>query len=125
MTIITKEQRVQKYQKYYSENRLWNKVKSVAKKAGIKVVYTALVLYYAIDSMPIEKKAVVIGALGYFILPTDLIPDFIAIFGFSDDASVLYMVYNACSDAIDEKVKNQATSKLSEWFGDIDESKLQ
>lgn len=111
MTIITKEQRVQKYQKYYSENRLWNKVKSVAKKAGIKVVHTALVLYYALDSMPIEKKAVVIGALNYFILPTDLIPDFIAIFGFSDDASVLYMVYNACSDAIDEKVKKSSYIK--------------
>ena len=122
--ITTKEQRVQKYQKYYSENGFWNKVKSVAKKAGIKVVHKALVLYYALDFMPVEKKAIVIGALGYFILPTDLIPDFIVIFGFSDDASVLFMVYNVCSDAINDKVKEQAKSKLKEWFGEVEACKL-
>lgn len=120
----TKETRVRTYQKYYSENGFWNKVRSVAKKANIKVIYTALMLYYALNFMPAEKKAIVLGALGYFVLPTDLIPDFIAFFGFSDDTSVLYMVYNVCCDSINEKVKSQAASKLLEWFGEIGEGKL-
>lgn len=87
-------------------------------------MFTALTLYYALDFMPIEKKAIVIGALGYFILPTDVIPDFVALLGFTDDATVLFMVYNTCKDIIDEKVKEQAKLKLSEWFGEIDERKL-
>ncbi len=119
-----KSLKVQKFQKYYSEKGFWDKVKAVAKKASIKALYTALMLYYALDFMTIEKKAIVIGALGYFILPTDAIPDFVALLGFTDDATVLFMVYNTCKDIIDEKVKEQAKSKLSEWFGEIDERKL-
>lgn len=120
----SKELRVLKFQKFYSKDGFWDKVKAVAKKASIKAVYTALTLYYALDFMPMEKKAIVIGALGYFILPTDAIPDFVAFLGYTDDTTVLFMVYNTCKDIIDEKVKEQAKLKLSEWFGEIDERKL-
>jgi uncharacterized membrane protein YkvA (DUF1232 family) len=38
---------------------------------------------------PMRVKATLLAALAYFVLPTDLIPDFIAGFGFTDDATVL------------------------------------
>ena len=47
--------------------------------------------YCATDAAtPTAVKAVLFGALAYFIVPTDMIPDFIAGLGFSDDASILY-----------------------------------
>ena len=116
--------KVEKFQKYYSEKGFWNKIKAVAKKASIKALYIALMLYYALDFMPIEKKAIVIGALGYFILPTDFIPDFVVFLGFTDDTTVLFLVYKTFTDIINEEVKKQAKSKLSEWLGEIDERKL-
>jgi uncharacterized membrane protein YkvA (DUF1232 family) len=39
---------------------------------------------------PAHVKAVLLAAIAYFIVPTDLLPDFIAGFGFTDDATVLY-----------------------------------
>jgi uncharacterized membrane protein YkvA (DUF1232 family) len=48
--------------------------------------------YCATDSeTPIRARGLLFAALAYFILPTDLIPDFLAGLGFSDDATVLMM----------------------------------
>mgnify|MGYP003297159323 CR=1 FL=1 len=57
----------------------WSKLKKSAKRAGMKVVYKALQLYYALKSpnTPAWAKAVIIGALSYFISPIDLFPDII------------------------------------------------
>ena len=38
---------------------------------------------------PLAARAMLLGALAYFVLPTDAIPDFVAGFGYSDDATVL------------------------------------
>jgi len=46
--------------------------------------------YCAMDGKsPAFVKAILFGALAYFIMPADVIPDFIAGLGFTDDASVL------------------------------------
>ena len=115
-----------KYEKEYSEIGLWEKIKSVAKKAGIKLIYYVLVLFYAMKSenVTMAEKALIIAALGYFILPLDMIPDFIHIAGYGDDAAVLYGLIQKL-DCIDERVKAQAKSKLKEWFGNYNESKLE
>ena len=68
----------EKYRKHYNDDDFWDKIMNVAKKAGAKVVYCALLLYYVLksSSVPTEDKLIIIGALGYFILPLDLIADF-------------------------------------------------
>ena len=90
-----------KYAKEYDENKLWDKVKSVAKKAGIKVIYYVLVLFYAMKSenVTMAEKALIIAALGYFILPLDLIPDFIPIAGWIGAAVVGYCatLFSGCA----------------------------
>jgi uncharacterized membrane protein YkvA (DUF1232 family) len=46
--------------------------------------------YCATDAQtPTRVKGVLFAALAYFVLPTDVIPDFIAVLGFTDDATVL------------------------------------
>lgn len=113
-------------QKHYSDDGLWDKMKSVFKKAGIKVIYLALVLYYTVnaESTPTAKKGIIYGALGYFILPIDLIPDAIPIAGFSDDLAALVACVAAVSMCITPEIKAQAETKLKEWFGDFDEEEI-
>ena len=67
----------------------WSKVKRVA--AQIPFAEDLLAAYYcAFDrDTPREVQAVLIGALAYFVLPFDIIPDFIPVLGYTDDAAVL------------------------------------
>ena len=74
---------VSSYESHYSENAFWDKIKSIAKKAGATVLRPVLTLYYVLEdgNIPIKNKAYIIGALGYFILPIDIIPDFLVEIG--------------------------------------------
>ncbi len=55
--------------------------------------------YCALDpATPAYVKAVLMAALAYFIMPADVIPDFIAGFGFTDDAAVMLAAIKAVSD---------------------------
>ena len=46
---------------------------------------------------PAGVKAAVMAALAYFIVPTDLVPDFIAALGYTDDATVFYGAWRLLS----------------------------
>ena len=118
---------IQTYEMQYSEEKFWSKVTSVAKKAGIKVIYMALLLYYALDStsLSVKDRALIIGALGYFILPLDLVSDLMPAIGFLDDAAILLAIVKLLIVGIDNKVVALAKGKLSQWFGDFDESEIQ
>ena len=79
------------YVSEFSPEKLWEKIKGHAKKVGCEGIRSALRLFYALDnpSMPLKTKMVIYGALGYFISPIDVIPDFIPVVGFTDDIGVL------------------------------------
>ena len=98
-----------------------------AKKAGIKVIYMALLLYYALDStsLSVKDRALIIGALGYFILPLDLVSDLMPAIGFLDDAAILLAIVKLLIVGIDNKVIALAKGKLSQWFGNFNESEIQ
>jgi uncharacterized membrane protein YkvA (DUF1232 family) len=113
--------------KHYSEDKFWHKLKKFGVKAGHSVVYTALLLYFVLQKPDVPKKAkmVIIGALGYFILPTDLIPDFAVGVGFTDDLGALGVALLQVAMYIDDDVKAKAKSKLRDWFGDnVDTSEI-
>ena len=109
----------EEYKKHYSEDGFWEKVKTVAVKAGVKVIYTALKLFYAAkkETTPPWAKGVILGALGYFILPIDLIPDVMPVVGFTDDLGVLLAAIAAVASYVTPEVKAQAKEQLSKWFG--------
>lgn len=117
-----KEKDIQKYQEHYSEQKFSGKLVKVAKKAGCKIVYAVLLLYYVlkVPSVPKKDKATILGALGYFILPLDLLPDVLPIVGFTDDLSAIVLALHAVWKNITPEVKELAASKASEIFGDFD-----
>jgi uncharacterized membrane protein YkvA (DUF1232 family) len=106
------------YQSHYSASSFWNKIKRVAGTAGQKVIHSALLLYYVMQRRDVPKwvKAAVVGALGYFIMPFDFIPDMAPLLGFSDDASMLAGTLWAVAKYIDDDVRAKAAQKLEEWF---------
>ena len=121
-----KEEEIVRYAGHYDENAFWEKLKKFARKAGIKVSYGALLLFYVLKSPGTSTKdrAKILGALGYFILPIDLIPDFIPIAGFTDDLAALTWGVYCVIKSITPEVKAQAAAKLHEWFGPFDDKML-
>ncbi len=109
-----------KYESEFSENNFWDKVVNFAKAAGKEVIEKALWLYYAAQNpnTPTWAKVTIYGALGYFISPLDAIPDITPFVGYSDDLGVLALAVATVATYITEEVKNQATQKMKDWFGD-------
>lgn len=114
------------YGNNYSESSLWDKIKNVAKQAGGKVIYAALLCYYVLkdENASTADKAKIYGALGYFILPIDLIPDAIPVVGFTDDLSALLWALHSVWKNVTPEMKDRAQSKLNDWFGSVDEGQL-
>lgn len=107
-----------KYADSFSEDGFWDKIKGVAGKAGKKVIKEALLLWYVLKSpdVPWTQKSAIIGALGYFVAPLDLIPDFIPVAGFTDDAAALVAVHEMVQASITPEIEEQAENKIRELF---------
>lgn len=107
------------YSNQYSQKILFAKLKRNIFKAGKKLIYTALLLYYTLqkDNVPVKAKAVIIGTLGYLIAPIDAIPDFLPMLGYTDDFGALMMSLAIVSMYIDGEVKYKAQKQLEAWFG--------
>lgn len=107
------------YSAQYDDGAFWSKVKRYAKKAGLAVLEPALEMYYALQDSdtPAWAKATIIGALGYFISPLDLIPDVLPVVGYSDDLTVLVAALAAVSAHIKDIHKEMAKQALQRWFG--------
>ena len=117
---------IEKYQEHYSEPEFAGKLAKVAKSAGRKMVYAALLLYYVLKSPSVKKgdKTTIIGALGYFILPLDILPDFIPMVGFTDDLSAILLALHAVWKNITPEIKAMAAAKASELFGDFNQQEI-
>lgn len=94
------------------------KIAKIAKRAGAKLVYAALILYYTLQSDKVSKtdKAIIVGALGYMISPLDVIPDAIPIAGLTDDLAVLVFVLRKVWGSVEPDVKTKAEERLKKWF---------
>src|SRR5574344_54301 len=110
---------MENYQNLYSESGFWDKVEKVATIVGIKTIYAALLLYYVLQdkTVPLQQRAIIYGALGYFILPIDLIPDYIPFVGFADDLSALLYAVHAVWKSVTPEMKARAKERLHSWFG--------
>lgn len=76
-------------------SRFWRTLKKAAGR--IPFVEELVASYYcALDhETPTRVRAILLAALFYFVLPFDVIPDFLAVFGFTDDVAVLAAALSA------------------------------
>ena len=94
------------------ERDFWQKLKVTARK--IPFIDDLVSVYYcAIDpATPLQVKAILFGALAYFVLPFDVVPDFIALLGFGDDAAVLYAAIRSVTPHIKPEHRDRAKEAL-------------
>jgi uncharacterized membrane protein YkvA (DUF1232 family) len=98
--------------KAWVESGFWAKVRRTLGR--VPFLEQAVAAYYcAIDrETPVQVKAVLMGALAYFVMPADMIPDFIAWVGFADDATVLALAIRTVEPHIKEHHRRQARATL-------------
>ena len=115
------------YANKFTQKDFVEKISRIAKRAGSKLVYAALILYYTLQSDKVSKadKAIIIGALGYMISPLDVIPDAIPIAGLTDDLAVLLYVLKKVWTGIDPEIIAKAKEKLSKWFDEEEINEIQ
>ena len=104
------------YSNHYSDSKFWKKLKSISTRVGSIVVYDALLLFYTLKSsdVGIKDKALICGALGYLILPTDFIPDMFIPLGYTDDIAVLFYVIGLIKKEITSEIESRAKQKMSD-----------
>lgn len=112
------------YSHKFTNGEFIEKISRIAKRAGAKLIYAALILYYTLqsDQISVKDKAIIIGALGYLISPLDVVPDAIPIAGLGDDLAVLIYVLNKVWGNVSDDIKSKAKERLNKWF-DEDEIK--
>ncbi len=93
--------------------KFWRKLMSVA--ARVPFAEDLLAAYYcAFDrATPLSVKATLIGAIAYFILPFDAVPDVMPALGFTDDAAVLATAIKLVASSIKPAHRDAAQEKLS------------
>lgn len=69
--------------------------------------------------IPWKSLLMIIGSLLYFLMPLDLIPDFIPMTGFADDISIIFLVFNTINEDIEAFLEFEQTSKSSTTRDDI------
>lgn len=101
-----------------NEHKLEEKIQSSWHRAGRKLIETVLQLYYSFrdNDTPNWAKAVIIGALGYFITPVDAIPDFAPLFGFSDDLGMMLSALAVVAIHVKEEHRQKAREIASKIF---------
>ena len=92
--------------------RFWLKLKRVVAK--LPFAEDLLVAYYcAFDKeTPRHVQAALLGAIAYFILPFDFIPDMLPVLGFTDDAAVLATAIRLVANHITEDHREAARAAL-------------
>ena len=103
----------------FAAEDFWRKLARSARVAGREVVEKALWLYYAAQqpNVPRWAKLTIWGALAYFVLPVDAVPDVLPAVGFVDDLGVLTAALATVAAYVDEDVKEQSRQRLCAWFG--------
>ena len=92
--------------------RFWGKFKRVA--ARLPFAEDLLSAYYcAFDrETPRHVQAALLGAIAYFILPFDFIPDMLPVLGFTDDAAVLATAIRLVAAHITPEHREAARARL-------------
>ena len=113
------EKKLLRYVKYFDEGKLFKKLKRISGIVSINLLYYILILFYLTSdsNIPIKIRIIFIAALGYLILPTDLVSDFIPGLGFTDDIAFITYAISSATNYITPEIQDKALNKLSNIVG--------
>jgi uncharacterized membrane protein YkvA (DUF1232 family) len=104
---------------WYTASNLWRKLSRYALVAGRKTVLTAITLYHCLrdNDTPAWAKGVIMGALGYLVLPADMVPDIIPGAGSGDDWAALVAALGTVATYVKDIHKVKAAAQTEKLFG--------
>lgn len=110
-------QNITDYIDKFNLDAFWEKLKSLITSLGKEGIYQLLLLFYTMQrpDIPAKIKAIILGALGYFILPTDAVPDFIPVLGYSDDLAIVAICVAYVRSWTTPAEEEKAKEKMREW----------
>ena len=92
----------------------WRKIRRTLGRVPFSADAVAA-FYCAVDpATPFRVKAVLFGALAYFVMPIDAIPDVLVAIGYADDAAILFAAIRAVSGAIKDSHREAARRWLEQ-----------
>ena len=95
--------------------RFWRKLKHTASYLPGAETFLAG-FYAAIDpKTPATAKAVLFGALGYFVVPVDFIPDIFGAMGYGDDLAVMF----AAVKAVESSITGLHRTRAGDWLAKL------
>ena len=97
------------YRGEFSDKEFFKSIYKCAKKAGIKVIYYALILYFTLQDgkVPAKAKSVIMSTLGYLMLGI----------GFADDLMALIAALATTIMYVTPEIKEKAKNKMKDIFG--------
>ncbi|WP_230530516.1 YkvA family protein [Microvirga roseola] len=96
------------------KQRFWDKLRRVAGRIPFAEDLVAA-FYCATDpTTPNRVKLILLGAIAYFVLPTDAVADFLPLMGFADDAAILAAAIAQVAGAIRDDHREKARKTLSD-----------
>lgn len=96
-----------------SPARFWAKVRRVAGKVPFLDQVVAVWFCARDPATPLKVKAVLLGAVAYFVMPFDVLPDVLAGLGYADDFAVLSAAIRAVWPHIKDQHREQARAALA------------
>lgn len=90
----------------------WRKLLKVAGRVPFAEEAAAAWFCARDPETPTRVRAMLLAALAYFVTPVDLIPDFVAVFGFTDDATVLMAALGLVSSYMKPRHRKAAREAL-------------
>jgi uncharacterized membrane protein YkvA (DUF1232 family) len=108
-----------KHARWYSDRAFWRKIGVISAAAGRKLVLTAITLFHCLQdrATPGWAKAIILGALGYLILPADLLPDMLPAVGLSDDWAAIAAALATVAAYVKDEHKAKARDQVRRLFG--------
>ena len=98
----------------------WPKIRRVAAKVPFAGDALSIWLCARDPATPTGAKAMMMAGLAYFVLPTDAVPDFLAVVGFTDDAALIAALLAIVGKNLKPRHKAEARKLLDHLARDTD-----
>ena len=93
--------------------QFWSKLRAFANHIPFAEDLAAAYFCATDSKTPMKVRGTLLAALAYFILPADMVPDFFAVVGFSDDLAVFTAAMTLVQAHVSEEHREKARHALA------------